>query len=377
MLIIRHSDPLQRHSILASDSPFKTDALKGIADYSYLPRTFAYLAGLAVILASFYTNDSGYQENPWIMSFLVITCLTWPHIAYLWAKKSNQIKKVIIKSLLFDAFFGGLWVPLMSFELIPCAVFSTVFMMNNISAGGLKFFIKGLFIMILAMMLSSLFINPTIRFQSNIIVIFICVPVIILYPMVFAAINYKLTRILILQREKLLHLSRNDSLTGVFSRRYWEQRLVEEFNRCQRSGEKACVMMLDIDHFKNINDTYGHLVGDNVLKQFGKLLQQLRTSDIAGRYGGEEFAILLPSSNLEESLLVAERLRQDIENTQFDSIDKCTVSIGIASLDKQYEDAYKWLDSADKALYQAKNEGRNKVNIWLNTEGRSSSRPTV
>ena len=311
------------------------------------------------------------------MSFLLTTCLIWPHIAYIWAKKSKRIKEIIIKSLLFDAFFGGFWLPLMSFELIPCAVFITVFMMNNISAGGLKLFIKGLCIMILAMILSSLFISPTIRFESHIIVIFLCVPVIILYPMVFAAINYKLTRILIVQREKLLHLSRNDSLTGVFSRHYWEQRLVEEFYRCKRSSENACVMMVDIDHFKNINDTYGHLIGDNVLKQFGKLLQKLRSCDIAGRFGGEEFAILLPNSNLEESLLVAERLRQDIENTQFDRIDKCTVSIGIASLDSRYEDAYKWLDSADKALYQAKKDGRNRVNIWLNTEMRSSSRAAV
>jgi diguanylate cyclase len=357
---------------LASDSPFNTDALKGIAYYSYAPRTFAYLSGLAVIIVSFYANDSGYQENPWIMSFLLITCLTWPHVAYLWAKNSNQIKKVVTNSLLFDAFFGGLWVPLMSFELVPCSIFFTVFMINNISTGGFKLFIKGLCTTVLAIILSSLFLSPTIRYESNIIVILLCIPMITIYPMVFAAINYKLTRVLILQREKLLHLSRNDSLTGVFSRRYWEQRLLEEFERCQRSGEIACVMMVDIDHFKKINDTHGHLIGDRVLKQFGELLQQLRSSDITGRYGGEEFAILLPNSNLEESLLVAERLRQDIESTQFDSIDKCTVSIGIASLDRQYDDAYKWLDSADQALYQAKKEGRNKVNIWRNTERRNS-----
>lgn len=348
-----------------------------MAYYSYAPRTFAYLMGLIVIITSFYSNDSAYKENPWVMSFLFITCLVWPHAAYFWARKSNQVKNVVTNSLLFDALFGGIWMPFMSFELIPCSVFITVFMMNNISAGGPKLFIKGLCILILAMIISSLFISPTIQYESNIMVVLACIPMIILYPMVFAAINYKLTRLLILQREKLLHLSRNDSLTGVFSRRYWEQRLLEEFNRCQRSREKACVMMVDIDHFKKINDTYGHLVGDNVLKQFGRLLQQLRASDITGRYGGEEFAILLPNSSLEESLLVAERLRQDIEDTQFDSIDKCTVSIGIASLDKRYDDAYKWLDSADKALYQAKKEGRNKVNIWLNTKGRSSSRATV
>ncbi|OUS41197.1 hypothetical protein A9R00_02170 [Oleispira antarctica] len=362
---------------MASDSPIKTDSLKGIAYYSYAPRTFAYLAGLAVVVAVFTINDTGFQENPWLMSFLLIICLSWPHVAYLWAKKSNQIKKAVTNSLVFDSFFGGLWVPLMSFELIPCSVFITVLMMNNISAGGFQLFIKGFCSMALAMMLTSLFIDPTIQYESHLIVVLVCIPMIIIYPMVFAAINYKLTRLMILQREKLLHLSRNDSLTGVFSRRYWEQRLVEEFNRCQRSSEKACVMMVDIDHFKNINDSYGHLVGDNVLKQFGTLLQQLRSSDIVGRYGGEEFSVLLPNSSLEESLLVAERLRQNIESADFDSIERCTVSIGIASLDNRYEDAYKWLNNADKALYQAKKEGRNRVNIWLNSEKRSSSRTAV
>ena len=362
---------------MASDSPFKTDSLKGIAYYSYAPRTFAYLAGLAVVIAVFNVNDIAFQENPWVMSTLLIICLSWPHIAFFWAKKSNQIKKVVTNSLIFDSFFGGLWVPLMSFELIPCSVFITVLLMNNISTGGPKLFIKGLGAMLLAIMLTSLFIDPTIHLESHLIVILVCIPMIIIYPMVFAAINYKLTRMMIVQREKLLHLSRNDSLTGVFSRRYWEQRLVEEFNRCQRSSEKACVMMVDIDHFKNINDSYGHLVGDRVLKQFGALLQQLRSSDIVGRYGGEEFAVLLPNSSLEESLLVAERLRQNIESTDFESIERCTVSIGIASLENYYEDAYKWLDKADKALYQAKKDGRNRVNIWLKNEMRSSSRTAI
>jgi diguanylate cyclase len=362
---------------LASDSQFKNDALKGIASYSYAPRTFAYLAGMTVIYTVLSINNSGYQENVWIMSFLVATCLVWPHIAYLWSKKSKYTKKAVTNSLLFDSFFGGLWVPLMSFELIPCSVFITVFMMNNISAGGLKLFIKGLCALLLAMMLSSLFVNPSIQYESNIIVILACIPMITLYPIVFAAINYKLASLLVLQKGQLLHLSRNDSLTGVFSRRYWEQRLLEEFERCQRSGENACVMMVDIDHFKNINDTYGHIVGDNVLRQFGNILQGMRNSDIVGRYGGEEFTVLLPNSTLPESLLVAERLRQKIEATQFSGIEKCTVSIGIASLSPQHDNAYKWLNNADQALYQAKNEGRNKVKTWFNTDIKTESAATV
>lgn len=350
------------------DSYFKTDELKGIPKYSYFSRLFAYLAGLAVVLIVLSTADSSHQENIWLMSLLFIVCLTWPHIAYLWAKKSNQVHKVITNSLLFDSFFYGLWVPLMSFELIPCSVFVTVLMVNNISAGGLKLFIHGLISTLLAIAFASVIINPTIQFESNIIVIFACIPMMTIYPMVFATINYKLTSLLILQRGKLIHLSRHDGLTGVFSRRYWEQRLLEEFNRCQRSGENACVMMVDLDHFKNINDTYGHLAGDDVLKEVGKLLNQLRTSDISGRYGGEEFAVLLPNSNLEESLLVAERLRQKIEDTQFGDVNGCTISIGVAPLKNSYCDAYKWLDHADQALYQAKEEGRNRVNAWLNTE---------
>lgn len=355
--------PIQfhRHSNLDSESQFRNNALKGIAYYSYAARIFAYLIGLAVVITVLGVSDDGYHKIPIAMPFLFIVCLAWPHIAYQWAKRSNVTTKVVTSSLLFDAFFTGLWVPLMSFELIPSTVFITAVMMNNISTGGLKLFLHGFIAMILAIILSSLLINPSFQFESNILVILVCIPMITIYPMVLATINYKLTRLLIFQKGKLLQLSRNDSLTGVFSRRYWEQRLLGEFNRCKRSGEKTCVMMVDIDNFKNINDTYGHLVGDNVLRQLGSILQGLRNSDIAGRYGGEEFAILLPNSDLEESLLVAERLRQKIEHTKFEKVDRCTISIGIAPLSAQFSNAYKWLDQADKALYQAKANGRNRV----------------
>lgn len=349
---------------MATEPNFKTDALKGIAAYSYVPRTFAYLAGLFVVVAVFQTNNSHYQDNPWIISALFIVCLTWPHIAYLWSQRSPQINKAVSYSLMFDSFFGGLWIPMMSFELVPCAVFITILMINNISAGGFKLLFQGLIAMAIATLITSALTSPEFNFESEFIIILFCVPLIIVYPMVLSFVNYKLTRLMIVQREKLLHISRNDGLTGVFTRRYWEQRLLEEFNRCRRSGEDACVMMVDIDHFKSINDNYGHLVGDNVLKQFGGLLKELRSSDIVGRYGGEEFSVLLPNSSFRESLLVAERLRKTIAESHFDQVGYCTVSIGIAPLDEHFPDAYKWLDSADKALYQAKSSGRNQVKSY-------------
>lgn len=362
---------------LVIEPDYQTDAFKEIATYSYASRVVTYLAGLAVVLAVFEANKSPYQENPWIISGLFLICITWPHIAYIWTKYSHNMHKRLNHSLMLDSFFGGVWLPILNFELVPSAVFITILMINNISAGGLRLMSQGILALFIAALSTSLLLRPSVNFESEFIIVLFCIPMIVIYPMILAFINYKLTRLMFLQRKKLLHVSRHDNLTRVFNRHYWEQRLIEEFNRCLRSNEKACVMMVDIDHFKSINDTYGHLVGDNVLKQFGSLLQQLRSSDIVGRYGGEEFAVLLPNSSLEESLLVAERLRQTIEKSDFDRIGSCTVSIGIASLDKSYDNAYKWLDNADQALYQAKKEGRNRVNIWLNREMRSSSRMAV
>lgn len=353
---------------MVSITNFKTDALKRIASYTYIPRIFAYIIGLAIVLTIFDNNEASYQSNPWIISTLLTICLGWPHLAFYASKKSTAPHKVMINSLIFDSLFTGLWIPLISFELIPTAVFLMALMMNNISAGGFKLFFIGLLSTLIGTIISAVTINSSIRLESNINVLLASLPMIMIYPMLLVSINYKLTRLLILQREKLVSLNHNDSLTGLFSRSYWEQRLLEEFNRCQRSNENACVMMVDIDHFKKINDTYGHLVGDQVLNQFGILLKQLRVSDIAGRYGGEEFAVILPNSNLEESIQVSERLRNEIEKFQFDHIGSCTISIGIASLNESFEDAYQWLNAADKALYKSKKEGRNRVTAWQESE---------
>tara|TARA_B100001063_G_scaffold161791_1_gene151002 strand:+ start:1633 stop:2697 length:1065 start_codon:yes stop_codon:yes gene_type:complete len=354
---------------LVSITNFKTDALKRIASYTYIPRIFSYLMGLVIIIIIFNNNESDYQNGPWIMPILIAICLGWPHLAFWGVNKSTEPHKVIISSLMFDSLFTGLWIPLISFELIPSSVFLMVLMMNNMSAGGFKVFFMGLLATLVGVLISIITINSSIRLLSNINVLLACLPMILIYPMLLVSTNYKLTRILLLQSEKLVHLNHNDSLTGLFSRSYWEQRLLEEFARCQRSNENACVMMVDIDHFKKINDTYGHLVGDQVLNQFGALLKQLRVSDIAGRYGGEEFAVILPNSDLKESIQVSERLRKEIEKFQFDHIETCTVSIGIASLNKNFEDAYQWLNAADKALYKSKKEGRNRVTAWQDSEG--------
>lgn len=161
----------------------------------------------------------------------------------------------------------------------------------------------------------------------------------------------------------LKRLSRTDKLTDLHNRGYWEECLEQEFKRCYRTKRPASLIMFDIDHFKNFNDSYGHAAGDEVLRAVAKAVRQAqRGTDISGRYGGEEFAIVLPETTQEQALVVAERVRQAIAGTVVDWEGKrlqVTISLGVAEYSDSLEDYQSWLELADKALYQAKEDGRN------------------
>jgi diguanylate cyclase (GGDEF)-like protein len=159
------------------------------------------------------------------------------------------------------------------------------------------------------------------------------------------------------------HLANHDSLTGILTRRAQMQLADYEMHRWQRYGKSFCLLMLDIDYFKRINDQYGHLVGDRVLVRFAAVVKkQLRESDVLGRYGGEEFMVLLPSSDAAAAHQVAERIRAAVEQQVVGADNPaCTTSIGLACVqsgDTQLEDL---LARADAALYRAKAQGRNRV----------------
>ncbi|WP_293747539.1 GGDEF domain-containing protein [uncultured Paraglaciecola sp.] len=164
---------------------------------------------------------------------------------------------------------------------------------------------------------------------------------------------------------QLEEIGRVDGLTGLYNRRFWEEQFVMEFKRDQRSESPSVLIMLDIDHFKKVNDTYGHLAGDEVIKALAGIIKKAtRETDIAGRYGGEEFAIILPDTPVANVEFVSERIRRMVEKCTvvYDEIEiSFTISIGIAGFKQTHKDSTQWLDSADKALYKAKESGRNQV----------------
>jgi diguanylate cyclase (GGDEF)-like protein len=167
--------------------------------------------------------------------------------------------------------------------------------------------------------------------------------------------------------EALRELAVRDGLTGLFNHRHFQDILGMELNRAGRYGRKLCLIMLDVDHFKIYNDTHGHPEGDILLKTLaGILLDRIRDVDNACRYGGEEFIILLPETDRASGRIVAEDIRNHVENHPFKGqesqpLGKVTVSLGVAEFPGDGIDGASLIKMADEALYRAKNNGRNLV----------------
>lgn len=156
-----------------------------------------------------------------------------------------------------------------------------------------------------------------------------------------------------------------DPLTGIFNRRHLETELEKEFSKRKRYKQSIACLILDVDHFKRINDSYGHKAGDIVLRELAQRLKQtLRQVDILARWGGEEFLVVMPQIGREDALKSASRILAFVSNTKFEHINEhITVSIGVSCVSDSINTPEKLVDTADQALYQAKNNGRNRVEI--------------
>lgn len=188
---------------------------------------------------------------------------------------------------------------------------------------------------------------------------------------------------LVVKNRLLSEVSSRDSLTGLYNRWFVMDKLDTELNRALRHGSPMSLLMLDIDHFKRINDTFGHSVGDQVLQTIGKLLREsCRVYDVPGRYGGEEFCVVLPETKTGNTAPVAERIRKRLQEAELrcgDTPIVVTASIGIAGMDSTGEGPLLspagLIERADRALYSAKSRGRNRVEMWESALGHPGIEP--
>lgn len=178
----------------------------------------------------------------------------------------------------------------------------------------------------------------------------------------FIGLTRDITKTLSYEKE-LKTLALSDRLTGLYNRHKLDELLKQQFSLAKRYQTSFAVMILDIDHFKQMNDTYGHHVGDKTLIEFSQILQNsVRQSDMVGRWGGEEFLIIIPEADKVSRRKMGEKIRSSIEQHRFDVVGQVTVSIGLAVYKKE-EELDNLLSRADTALYSAKQKGRNRLMV--------------
>ncbi|MGE8412432.1 MAG: diguanylate cyclase [Pseudomonas sp.] len=304
------------------------------------------------------------QPAPWIWGLMLFNAFAWPHLAYQWAHLARLPFRAEYRNLLVDSLLGGFWVVAMQFNPLPLATTLGMMAMNNMAMGGTRFFLAGCVAQVLGIGLGLGIFGFAFSAGTTPEQLYACLPMLTLYPLALGYICYQQAVTLGRHKRELLALSRTDSLTGLLNHGAWKDQLEVEFQRCKRQNHGGAIALIDIDHFKAINDTYGHVAGDVVLRQLSKLLRQnLRLSDQAGRYGGDEFCVILPDVPLAHAAELMEALRGRFGALGYEQTPalQVSLSIGLAAFDARHEEAMGWLNDADQALYAAKTCGRNNV----------------
>ena len=327
---------------------------------AWLPRTIGWVLGAICIGTTLWVRGA----HLWEWAVLAGTTLAWPHLAYALAWRANDPYRAELRNLTVDSAIAGAWIALMDFSLLPSAVLAAMVSMDKVAVAGFKFLGRCSIALACACIAAALVVGVEVRLETSMEEIAGALPLLLLYPLMVSTIYYRMTRRVRDQNEILAEISRTDSLTQLLNRRYWEAAASAEFQRCRRSGRASTVLLLDIDHFKSINDQHGHPVGDQVIRSVATMLREaLRQQDVPGRYGGEEFAVVLPDTNVQGATVLAERVRSLIEKSvlQAEHRVRTTVSIGIAALEAQDGGYGEWVARADRALYAAKGLGRNRT----------------
>jgi diguanylate cyclase len=351
----------------------------GLARRTYLPRTIG--LGIGALCA----GAGLYQANApaWVWGVMLVYCFAWPHIALRISLRSASPYAAERRNLMVDSFAGGVWPVAMAFNVLPSVLLLAALAMNNFATGGARLFGKGVLAHLAGAVAALLLVGPKFQPESSFMTVLLCVPFLLSYPLVLGVVMYRLSIELSRRKDELVmekrradeanltktrvlaELAARDELTGLFNRRHMTELLAQQRAACQRSGEGFVVALVDLDHFKRINDSHGHAVGDSVLRAFAEQAgAAMRGTDTVGRWGGEEFLVVYPRSTAHEAAQGAARLREHVAaavvTTPAGQLVTFTVSIGLTEhLPPESVEAL--VERADRAMYQAKSQGRNRV----------------
>lgn len=355
-------------------------------------RSSSFVMGFAIIAAHIVGKDYG----PVTWGLLVLQFFVYPPLLYWWTRRSSHPLQTEYRNLLLDPFLLGIWCGALGFPLWITFALLNCTLINISSYRDTRGAVQALIVFFVGALLGVALAGPRFAPHTDWPATLLCVIGLTLYLLM--AINAAYVRNLSLRdiRARLLRSEQafqtanealqqqieeihalqaqlseqanRDPLTGLYNRRYLGTTLERELTRCEREGQPLSLMLIDIDHFKKINDTYGHQAGDEVLKKLAAMLtEQARTADVVCRFGGEEFLLLLPNMPPDIALARTEQWRSAFAATTvlFDEFRlQVTLSVGIASYPGHGESPEELIRCADRALYRAKSEGRNRVVLF-------------
>ncbi len=354
-------------------------------------------SGIFAVVFVMMLSHLAHSTQSWaVWGWLALQFLAYPQLIYLWGRQAEDPMRVEMRALLLDPLLIGGWLAWLGFPLwitFPVAIGTLI----SISVyRGTRGTLQALAALILGAAVVMFLDHPHFEPQTDGLTTALSMLALSAYLLMVAegarqrglklraareelrqkeqALQRQLDANRILQRQ-LQEQANRDPLTGLFNRRYLDATMERELARCQRESQPLSLLVMDIDHFKRINDEHGHPAGDEVLRQVAQLLAgRARSSDVVCRYGGEEYVVLLPNMTAHTALVRAEEYRSQLQAMGISFEDKTlrtTLSIGMASFPKHGNTVHELIRLADAALYQAKQTGRNRV-----VEATPSKQPT-
>lgn len=296
-------------------------------------------------------------------AWMVFSCLIWPHLAYALARRSSDPFRAELRNFVIDSMMAGSWAPLMHFNVLPTAVLLTVVTADKVNSGVRDLWLRSLPGMVAALLGVSVLTGFAFQPYTSMPVLLACLPILVIHTLAVSLSSYKLVRRVQRQNLQLEELSRLDALTGLDSRGHWQAQAEGLLQRHQSDRHVATLMVVDVDRFKDINDRYGHAVGDDVLRGIADIIRRgIRGDSHAGRLGGDEFVVAIPA-DIHEAEGAAERIRAAVEQLDFPRHPglRCSISIGLAEPPDADLGLREWIEAADRALYRAKHAGRNRT----------------
>lgn len=299
----------------------------------------------------------------WIL--VVSSCLFWPVTAYAHTFFTKNSYLGEWRNIHIDAVLCGTFAAILGFPLAPTCFLFMITAMVFISIAGLAGLLRSLMLFFAAAVAVHVSRGGEIQLATSLDVLAVTLGCIIAFSFYHSFVAYNVMQRRKKQSALLEEISRLDGLSGLHNRGYWESAVQREFDECALSSKSSVILLIDIDHFKQINDGKGHVVGDTVIGVLGRMIKQsIRPQDIAGRYGGDEFGIILCDIDVERASEIAERLRENIYKNSCDENGvgiHFTVSVGVQGFSNAFKAYSSWVAAADDSLYAAKDSGRNRV----------------